>query len=286
MQIITHDDAGTFLARAETWLLGSEAEHNLLLGLAGRLRTGDHDYEDPIFLATVEDAGELLGCAWRTPPWNLGFTRMPVEAVPLLAAAASKLYDEIPGLHGPREVAEPLAELWSAERGLAARTAMELRIFQLEAVTPPVHPVAGALRPASDADAALLGDWARRFQDEATPGGRRTPDMDAVVARLTRASALYVWEDGDVVSMVAAVRPTANGICVNFVYTPPELRRRGYASACVAALSRKLLDAGRRFCFLYTDLANPVSNSIYRKIGYRPVRDVVDIEFVTPEESG
>jgi uncharacterized protein len=62
------------------------------------------------------------------------------------------------------------------------------------------------------------------------------------------------------------------------VYTPPALCRRGYASACVAALSARLLTEGRRLCFLYTDLANPTSNAIYQKIGYRPVYDIDDID--------
>jgi predicted GNAT family acetyltransferase len=66
---------------------------------------------------------------------------------------------------------------------------------------------------------------------------------------------------------------TPNGIRVAWVYTPPENRGKGFAGACVAALSQKLLDEGRKFCFLYTDLANPISNHVYQKIGYEPVVD-------------
>ncbi|MCA9556723.1 MAG: GNAT family N-acetyltransferase, partial [Myxococcales bacterium] len=90
---------------------------------------------------------------------------------------------------------------------------------------------------------------------------------------------LWVWEDGEAVSMAAAVSPTPHGVRVNFVYTPPERRGRGYASACVAALSQAQLDAGRQFCFLYTDLANPTSNAIYQRIGYRPVTDALQLGF-------
>ena len=66
---------------------------------------------------------------------------------------------------------------------------------------------------------------------------------------------------------------TPNGIRIGPVYTPPELRRRGYASALVAELTKRLLDGGRKFCFLFTDLANPTSNSIYQRVGYEPVSD-------------
>jgi hypothetical protein len=79
--------------------------------------------------------------------------------------------------------------------------------------------------------------------------------------------------------MVAATRETTSGCSINTVYTPPRFRRHGYATAAVAALSGRLLESGRRFCCLYTDVANPTSNSIYAKIGYKPIRDDVEIAF-------
>jgi len=77
--------------------------------------------------------------------------------------------------------------------------------------------------------------------------------------------------------MVGAVRDTPHTTGIGAVYTPPRFRGRGYATAAVATLSRQLLDGGRSSCFLYTDLANPVSNAIYRRVGYEPLQDVVDI---------
>ncbi len=72
---------------------------------------------------------------------------------------------------------------------------------------------------------------------------------------------------------------TPNGVRIGAVYTPPKYRGRGYATACVAALSQRMLDTGLAFCFLYTDLSNPTSNNIYQRLGYHPVRDVVDYHF-------
>jgi hypothetical protein len=63
------------------------------------------------------------------------------------------------------------------------------------------------------------------------------------------------------------------------VYTPPELRGRGYASALTAHVSAEQLAAGRSFCFLYTDLANPTSNRIYVALGYERVCDSVEYAF-------
>jgi len=85
--------------------------------------------------------------------------------------------------------------------------------------------------------------------------------------------ALFLWHDGQPVSMAGYNGPTPNGMRISYVYTPSELRGRGYASAATAAVSQTLLDAGRRFCFLYTDRRNPTSNRIYQRIGYQPVLD-------------
>ena len=83
-----------------------------------------------------------------------------------------------------------------------------------------------------------------------------------------------VYVRGVPVSLVAYGNPTAHGVRIGPVYTPPEQRGRGYASACVAILSQHLLESGRTFCFLFTDLANPTSNHIYQTVGYNPVNDM------------
>ena len=98
--------------------------------------------------------------------------------------------------------------------------------------------------------------------------------------RMQASGKVYVWDDGSPCCMVAAARETPRGACINAVYTPTGNRGQGYASAAVAALSQKLLLQGKVFCCLYTDVANPTSNSIYRKVGFIPIRDDVHIDFV------
>jgi len=78
--------------------------------------------------------------------------------------------------------------------------------------------------------------------------------------------------------MAAISDPVAGAVRIGPVYTPPEQRRHGYASALVAQLSQGARSAGNR-CLLYTDLANPTSNAIYRAIGYRPVTEVLRYRF-------
>jgi predicted GNAT family acetyltransferase len=89
-----------------------------------------------------------------------------------------------------------------------------------------------------------------------------------------------LWEDGGLVSMACKNRPTRKGISVGMVYTPPEARRRGHATACVGELSRQLLQTGREFCVLFADILNPTSNSIYQIIGYRSLGNFAEYEFL------
>ena len=127
----------------------------------------------------------------------------------------------------------------------------------------------------------MLAQWVHNFNVEASLAPMDLAEARGLAERRVDAGDLFVWEDGGrPLSMAIKSRPTSHGITVSLVYTPPELRNHGYASACVAALSQQLLDAGWEFCTLYTDLANPTSNSIYQRIGYRPVCDSNEYHFV------
>ena len=66
---------------------------------------------------------------------------------------------------------------------------------------------------------------------------------------------------------------------INLVYTPPDLCGEAMYGAAVAALSRQLLESGGRNCCLYADLANPISNSIYRRMDLDRVCDFEEYEF-------
>jgi predicted GNAT family acetyltransferase len=150
---------------------------------------------------------------------------------------------------------------------------MHQRIYQLDRVVPPPNPPAGRLRIAGADDLDLVTEWVGSFIRDA---GMATSRVRALAEDRVSEEALFLWCNGGPKSMAAWSGSTPNGVRIGYVYTPSEYRGRGYASALTAAVSQRALDAGRRFCFLFTDLANPVSNSIYQSIGYTPVGDVVD----------
>jgi predicted GNAT family acetyltransferase len=278
MQVRVIDDPAAFLEEAGPLLLEDEARHNLVLGLASILR--DHPERYPDFrLWLVEEDGEPVGAALRTPPHNLVLARARKDqAVEALAQAVD---DELPGVVGALPEVEQFARGWASRNSVTAKRRIAQGIFALEQVEA-VTGVPGAMRIATSEDRPLLAKWFLAFAVEALPG---EPDKERlgreIDYRLASADAgLVLWEHEGAVSLAGFGGPTPKGIRIGPVYTPPELRGRGYASALVAELSSRLLAGGRRFCFLYTDLANPTSNKIYERIGYVRVCDSAEIEFV------
>ena len=273
-------DVGQFLERVRPFLLRREAEHCLLLGLLAGLRDGHQWGAAAPLMAVVEERGEVAAAVLMTPPHNLILSWTADDST--IEAVARELHAKgvaIPGVNGSAEVARKFAEKWSELSGRGFRVQMAQRIHQLSRVIEGTR-AAGRLREPDQADEALLRRWRAAFSIDAEGLDRDAAERDAA-SPLPTSRHLMLWElDGAVVSMAGFAGPTPNGMRVAWVYTPPENRGKGFAGACVAALSQKLLDEGRRFCFLYTDLANPVSNHVYQTIGYEPVTDATVYSFL------
>ena len=284
-EVVRLDDAGAFLEQAGPLLLADEARHNLILGIAGTIRDAPDFYPVRSFWL-VREGGEAAAAAMRTPPYNLILAR-PRSPEALAALAEAVAGEDLPGMVGSEPEAEEFASRWSRHTGIPARVNMRQGVYALERVEPPSE-VRGSARVATRDDRELALRWWLAFGDEVMhEGGPAHERAEASVEhRLSSPTAGFMlWEDGgEVVSLAGWGGPTPNGIRIGPVYTPPELRGRGYATALTAELSQELLDGrlfegGRRFCFLYTDLANPTSNAIYERIGYRRVAESAEIFF-------
>ena len=284
MRVVGLVSAEEFLERAEPLLLTDEARHNLALGILATVTAHPEIY--PVHrLWLVEREGSVVGAALRTPPHNLVLARPSEEAA--LTILAATLDDNPPGVTGALPEADAFASAWCAHRPLRPRVRVAHGVFSLERVIP-VAGVVGHMRQATELDRATVSAWYRAFVEEALPSGnpsdnddeaRRERQLD-VLLRGGADAGIALWEDGgEIVSLAGFGGRTPNGIRIGPVYTPPNRRRNGYASALTAALSTRLLESGRRFCFLHTDLANPTSNKIYRAIGYEHVCDAADIAF-------
>ena len=269
------DGADAFLALAGPFLQAHEAEHNLALGLLGRLRTDPRLYGfDPTFVV-VEDAGEIVGCLLRTPPHGVVISRFDaLEGVDAVAAEVIGMHPGLPGAVGPAEEAARFADAWSRFTGVSARIAVRQRVHAAAKVDP-VPRASGHMREIRPDDASLAIAWLRAFADEALGEAPHVEDIELTYRRRESdpSGAWLVWDDDGPVSLAGYGNPTPSGIRVGPVYTPPERRGRGYATSLVADLTAERLAAGLEFCFLLTDLTNPTSNAIYARIGYEPVAD-------------
>ena len=252
-----------------------------MLGLAGELaRSEAGQTESPYIseplLVTVMEGTTVVMAALQTPPYKLILSGGTEAAIMALVEWIVDQELSLPGVNGPAKTAQTLAERWARRTGQPTRQGLSLGVHRLTRVIEPPRPP-GVFRQAEHADVSTLAEWGDAFSVET---GVDDPRPGIAIVELRMASGgLYVWDDGGPVSMASWTGATPSGVRVSFVYTPPESRGHGYASACVAALSGLLLDRGNTFCALFTDLANPISNRIYRRIGYEPVCDFTEYRF-------
>ena len=265
------------------FLVANEAENCLPLGLIATLSGGDSIYNGANYLAAIESDDDVIGATVMTPPYGPVISRIDDPAA--LRALVDDLLDrrdDVPTIFGPAASSREFAGLWAEATGTAIELALGERIFQLTRVIPP-KPVSGAFREAGVRDRDQLARLIHAFYLEAFgPGAPHLgQEAEVVAARLGKGETGYaLWEDGQVLAMAGYANPTPHGVVIGPVYTPPEFRGRGYASAVTAALSQDLLDRGRLCVFLFTNLENPISNHVYQKIGYQPVVDVDQWKFI------
>ncbi len=288
MELKRYTDVAEFYQRAEPFLIEHEAEHCLMLGLCSGLLNNMQQLESEPYLATVEDEGIVVAASLRTPPHNIilsliapGHSAEQVTA--LVAADAHKFYDVLSGVLAPSAISRAFCDEWQRLTRQSYQLTLSERIYRLDRVNP-INGVPGEMRPAQEGHRALLEQWIDEFAREALDGEQIDPPqwVDDMLTAPPNMRGLFVWVDGETVTMVGHNGPTPHGMRIGPVYTPPTHRRKGYASACTAALTQRLLDDGRQACFLFTDLANPTSNHIYQEIGYRPVIDVEMYAFGEP----
>lgn len=278
MTLHRYFSAMDFLHTASPLLLAAEAENNVMLGVVGRLAHSNAELPADVYLATVDDDGQPVAAAMMTPPFRLLLTDTNNAALRLIADDLQTRSVQLPGVLGGTTTARTFAELWSQQTGMRFHAVRHERIYRLDAVIA-TGDASGHMRVAGSDDLELLVQWWEGFYREAAPE-IGTSRVQATVETMVAEGRIVLWEDNGIpVGMAAAVGPTPNGIRISGVYTPPEFRRRGYATALVAQLSQRLLGSGHQFCTLFTDLANPISNSIYQKIGYRIVCDIDKYEF-------
>jgi hypothetical protein len=140
----------------------------------------------------------------------------------------------------------------------------------------------GVSRKADLSEKELIARWIVDFAKDALDDDLKYEDQLLKAERMIHAGILQVYEipGYGLVSMAAASRQLVNGVCINYVFTPKEYRGKGYAVSNMYVLSKEMLDKGNRFCTLFVDKKNPISNRVYKKIGYQIIENQYDYKIV------
>jgi len=274
------EDAAVAHAATRAFLVAEPARNNVILTLLHeRIR-----HPEPGHYWWVTDGDAVQGVAMQSPlTFSSTITVLPAEAVAPLVEAIAADAPDLPGVIGDAASAARFAGCWTEQRGTGAEPVEGQRIYQLEALRPP-HGVPGELRCATVADLDLVLSWFHGF--EADTGSVGPKVFDEVIRRRIASGEIWLWHhDGADVAMVRISDTVARNVRVGFVYTPPSVRRRGYAGAAVAAVSAMVLADRADTCVLYTQLSNPTSNGIYRRIGYEAIGEVLAYRFMPASPS-
>ncbi len=272
MKVQVTGDPVAFKAVAFPYLQRDPVLNSVLISnIQGRVDNLLYDPAPPVFMS-VHRGDEVVGVVCCTALRGVMLGGLDPAYLPLVLGAVVESGAKVKYVEGVPGVTSEFAAQYAGELAKQVTEDRLTRLHRLVDFTP--LDAEGHARLATDADLAdatrLVGGFG-----EAVSGRITAEEEERWVRDRIRLERLWVWEyDGRVVSMAAHNGDVFGASRIGSVYTPPESRRNGYAGALTAALTRHLLDEGTQPC-LFTDLANPTSNKLYAKIGYRKVVDFV-----------
>ncbi|MGG0303562.1 GNAT family N-acetyltransferase [Bacillus albus] len=270
IQLHVYEEILTFKEEVTIFLEKNEQENNLILGVLQMV-------QQPIFMGVAKREEEIVVVFLQTEEKKqiiVATSEMTEGDIVELAKKLAEVYPNIPGLIGNKKIVQRLAEEIAVLENKKTTVAMEQGIYELKQVKKKWNGDGIFLEVSSD-DLPLIEQWIYQFCEDVNLPTTKEEAEQTAHTLITNRRLFGLEVDGKLVSVAAKTRPTTNNITVNFVYTPKEARKKGYASSCVAALSQCMLDEGYKTTTLYTDLANPTSNKIYQEIGYEQIAESV-----------
>lgn len=240
------------------------------------------------YMSTISDhADNILLVAIMTPPFNI--TLYETDNSPndnALGCLCKNIVEEniiVQGVTAENKLAERFAKIYTTIMDMGYNIHRNMRIYTLDKVNDNI-PLIGRVRKAEKKDLYFLPYWYNGFNTDCDLFSQNLEDTLSNINIAINHKSLFVLEDnGMPVSMASTLREIITGRCIGMVYTPPYFRKSGYASSCVAQISQIVLDMGYKYVSLFTDLSNPISNSIYQKIGYKPICDYNELIFTTKD---
>ncbi|TCW49898.1 hypothetical protein EC917_11875 [Bacillus thuringiensis] len=270
IQLHVYEEILTFKKEVTPFLEKNEQENNLILGVLQMV-------QQPIFMGVAKQEEEIVVVFLQTEEKKqiiVATSEMMEEDIVELAKKLAEVYPNVPGLIGNKKTVQRLAEEIAVLENKKTNVVMEQGVYALQQVKKK-WTEDGAFREIGSDELPLIEQWIYQFCEDVRLPTTKEEAKQTAHTLITNRRLFGLEVDGNLVSVAAKTRPTTNNITVNFVYTPKEARKKGYASSCVAALSQRMLEEGYKTTTLYTDLANPTSNKIYQEIGYEKIMESV-----------
>jgi len=271
LELEAYDDPRRFLDRAAAFLRAAEVENSMIVLPAERMVSAPQDDDAGCYWATVSANDAVVNAAFHSPVGGVLITSGPDAACALVAADMAARERAPNSIVGPLTSCEAFARAWREHTGQVHELRFHLRHFELTQ-PPPTFAARGCARLPYASESELLVGWSLAFVAEVELPDSAEQTRRRALGRIERGQ-FRVWDDAGPVACAGFGADASDTVRIAPVYTPRGFRGKGYASALVADLSRELFARGKRAIFLTTDVANPTSNGIYLRIGYRPVAD-------------
>jgi len=275
MIIYSYNQVKSFLAVMQEILEENETANCLMLGALQQYVDNQNADQSTLYLRTAHDMNGLIAAAVRTWPHGLLLYHDQKNYQDAYGMIATDLYNNghnPPGVFAPREDAQQFAHTWAVLSGMKTDIEVRERLYECSNVRYAPQ-ISGQMREPTRDELPMLVEWAEAMQMECSVPNA-DPNVKQRIEKSAQSHSIFVWADGSqAVTMAIKTRPIRHTVSISGVYTPPALRKRGYASAVVSTLTQRLLEAGYKTCNLFADLGNPTSNAIYQRIGYIPVID-------------
>lgn len=282
MEIINPQDANEFFQKTRLVLERDELFGNLICGLTAKLLKNKNYYgkDEPFYIIASGD-NEINVFGLMTPPHNMVIysNKYTDSVIDLFVNNIIDRYKNIPGINGEKVLAESIKDNYIKKTGRKYILENDLGIYKLEKVNECPKPD-GVFRKAEIADKETIKKYYINFGKENNEPVDDNEQFEQNITEDIVNDNYYVYEDVEIVSMARKQRPTKNGMSIGPVYTLNKYRNKGYGTAIVSELSKIILNSGKTFCTLFTDLSNPTSNSIYKKIGYKYAGENISYKFI------
>lgn len=279
MDIELLEDPCAFTLRAADFFAADPFTSNVISVVAARTLDGSQvpASGDRWILVTGDD-GSVVGAGMANRPYNLFLAKLPAGAARQLADHLYADDFDLPGVTGERETAREFADRWRQLRDVHPVMQISHCTYRLDDLVFPTG-LAGNARRARADEMPLIAEWLDAFHEEALPHDPRVDPVELATQRIG-AGEVWCWTIDDApVAMTACSQAAAGVARVGPVYTPPMERGHGYAAGATAAATQCALDVGAAHVMLYADRSNPISNALYRRLGFRPDHDAEDLGF-------